>query len=659
MKTPGIRIVLLAIALLFCAIPGNAVKAIDIEEELRLLERGKPLPKHISYAQYRVAVFTYEDPYGTGLGNDLAALVGNHILLNSGVGSLGVLRPKGQLSPTTRSSLSYFDKVDQLIEAQEVSLAVWGMIRRVGENLVIDTYAQIPRKISEQYFVWQLKLPERMGGATLKAHLRPNRIHLQKLSIPSRSPDRIIDAARQLELLRKEPDSAAEVIGHLPQGEVYWVTERRGDWAQFMTRSGLTGWATTAGNCISECRLLLNAAQYAANLLTYMRYRHKTPPAMAGLSTDTLAVTEQIRALEALNGDLHQILGTSLALAERWTGPRRLTGQDPTTKIERGSGVPPGGAAFANLRMLALIAYKLQVAFQRQIKDAGSSGGPRLIYEKLRIPTAAVESMAFDLAEASLLDPENIDVLNNLAVVFKYAGRTKRSKLARRLMSIILGGVVTTEVILAAGEPPQQVTVSRAEATFKDASLNRDEALKNLSLTEAEDALLLAEKTASQLALLSQNNRLMAEIEKARMTADIAGQTSSVVRDLVALPRQAAPTALAFAGRGTGNIGITAKSLDVAEELCKLVWSFDRMALERDDAELKQTVRKASQSIRSTIREVANTADYIAATSLNAVEVGLASELKVRSQNIQYCIIDEEEEPPCEGPDCDPCASCV
>jgi hypothetical protein len=229
-------------------------------------------------------------------------------------------------------------------------------------------------------------------------------------------------------------------------------------------------------------------------------------------------------------------------------------------------------------------------------------------------------------------------------------------------MSIILGSMgLTNEFVWSAEEPPvQQVTVLSAEATFKDASLNRDQALKNLSLTEAEDALLLAEKAASQLAVLSQDNRLMAEIEKARMTADIAGQTSSVVRDLVALPRQAVPTALAFTGSGTGNIGIAERSLDVAEGLCKLVWSFDRMALERGDAELKQTVRKAAQSIRATIREVANTADYIAGTSQIAAEVSLAEELKGRSQNIQYCIIDEEEGlPPCEGPDCDPPASAV
>jgi hypothetical protein len=436
-KTLGKKTALVIVALLFGAMPANAMKAIDIEAELRLLEQGKPLPKHIPFAQYRVAIFTYEDPDETGLGNDLAALVGSHILLHSGVSSLGVLRYEGQLSPTRDSRLSYFDKVDQLIEAQEVSLAVWGMIRLVGDNLVIDTYAQIPRKISEQYFSWQLRLPERMGGATLQAHLRPDRIHLQNLSSSSRSPEGIIDAARQLELLRKSPDSSAEIVGHLPQGEVYWVTKRRGDWVKFQTLSGLTGWSNFAGNCISDCRLLLNSAQYAASLLTYMQNREKTPRAMIGLSTASLAVAEQIKALDALNGDKDQIMGVALTLATKWSGPRRLTGLDSTTKIDRGNGVPPGGAAFANLRTLAMIAYDLQVAFQREVMRAGSSSGHRRIYEKLKISTEAVESMAFELAEASLFDPENVDVLHNLAVLFQYAGRNEKSQLARSLAQSI------------------------------------------------------------------------------------------------------------------------------------------------------------------------------------------------------------------------------
>jgi hypothetical protein len=230
------------------------------------------------------------------------------------------------------------------------------------------------------------------------------------------------------------------------------------------------------------------------------------------------------------------------------------------------------------------------------------------------------------------------------------------------LLCILLGcqGLTFENAWAAEASSDENVTVAKAEVSFNEASKKRDQALELLSLILAEQALEDAENAAEQLAALSQDNRLMSEIGQARMTADIAGKTSSVVRDIVALPRQAVPAALAFAGRGTGNIGIAARSLDVAERLCKLVWSFDRMALERDDGELKQTVREASQSIRYTIKEVADTADYIAGTSQIAEEVSLAEELKDRSQNIQYCTIDEEEGlPPCEGPDCEAPASAV
>jgi hypothetical protein len=44
-----------------------------------------------------------------------------------------------------------------------------------------------------------------------------------------------------------------------------------------------------------------------------------------------------------------------------------------------------------------------------------------------------LRSIAFRLAEASLEDPRNTDVLHNLAVLFEYAGDTERAALAGRL----------------------------------------------------------------------------------------------------------------------------------------------------------------------------------------------------------------------------------
>ena len=204
----------------------------------------------------------------------------------------------------------------------------------------------------------------------------------------------------------------------------------------------------------------------------------------------------------------------------------------------------------------------------------------------------------------------------------------------------------------------KNVMVSDVEASLNNASEMRDKALEVLSLFLATKALEDAETAALQLTALSENSRLMAEIYNARLTAGLAEQSSNVVTDIVTLPRKAVTISLSYTGRATGNIPITAGSLDIAERLCKLSWSFDRMALERGDAGLKQAASKAGESIRATIKEVAHTADYITGTSENAEEVSLAKELKDRSQNIQYCIIDEEERvPECIGPDCDPLAA--
>ena len=254
---------------------------------------------------------------------------------------------------------------------------------------------------------------------------------------------------------------------------------------------------------------------------------------------------------------------------------------------------------------------------------------------------------------------------------------------------LLASNIMKLELAYCADESSDDtVTISTAQKTIIKASDKRDNAAKMTSLVLAEEALADAETAAFQLTRLSQENELMAEsekkrmtggfagqksnedadedsrsvneIEKARMITDLAGQNSEVVADIVTMPRQAIATALSFSGRGTGNIGLAQKSLEVAERLCRLVWNFDRLAIERNDAELKQSVRKAAQSIRFTIKQVANTADYIASTSAITEEVKLAEELKDQSQHIQYCTIDQEEQiVPCEDPDCDPPASAV
>ena len=120
---------------------------------------------------------------------------------------------------------------------------------------------------------------------------------------------------------------------------------------------------------------------------------------------------------------------------------------DKWTRIDRGKGTPPGGAAFANIQSLARLAMALQRAYDQRQSDLA----PRLerVRERLELQHGemwvghvpndvaleadVVRDIAFDLANASLYDPRNSDVLSNLAVLFDYAGDAKRSELARTL----------------------------------------------------------------------------------------------------------------------------------------------------------------------------------------------------------------------------------
>ncbi len=402
-----------------------------MDRELRLLQMGQLPPRHIAGAEFRVAVFAYEDPHGTELGNALAALVGRHVLLRSGVSSIGVIRYEGTLEPTAETRLSYFDKVEALTAAQEASLAVWGLVRVAGDELVIDSFVQIPRPSLETHFTWKLRLPAAMGGEALSAHLRPDRIHVQRLRIPATARGDLAEAAASIDLLRSEPRPDAAPAGRLPRGQTYYVSRRSGDWVLLRT-GNREGWAPLESHCLGPCRPLLDAGQFAGGLLAHMSSPDASPHAPAGLTTEALAVEEQLAALDGLNaGRPEEIEEQSLAVVQRWIGPARRQGLDAERGIDRGGGLPPGGAAFRNVEALARIALSLQRAF-RQIDDV-PEGRTQETYDTLALPQAEVAEVAFDLAQASLDDPRNRDVLDNLATLFAYAGESQRADLARSL----------------------------------------------------------------------------------------------------------------------------------------------------------------------------------------------------------------------------------
>lgn len=405
---------------------------VSMDRELHLLLMGQTPPRHIPGAEFRVAVFTYDDPHDTKLGNALAALVGRHVLLRSGVRSIGVIGYTGSYKRSAELPWSYFDRVEKLTEAQQASLAIWGMIQRLGEDLVIDTYVQIPKHAREQYFTWRLRLPESMGGGDLVARLRPDRVHVQRLRLPASAGGEFAEAAASIARLRGEPRPEAPVIGKITLDEVYYVKERHEDDWVYLVSSDFEGWAPLESHCEGHCRALLEAGGFAGGVLAHMARPDFVPQARPRQTAEALAVEEQLQALEGLNaGQPQEIYEQTVATVEKWIGPSRLEGLDDERGIDRGSGLPPGGAAFANLRALGHIALALQEDFRR-LGDVPEEE-TKAAFDSVEVDIDVVSDIAFDLAEASLDDPRNTDVLHNLAVLFDYVGDSGRAGLARSL----------------------------------------------------------------------------------------------------------------------------------------------------------------------------------------------------------------------------------
>ncbi len=410
--------------ILVATFPAAAIERVDVEEQLRIIASGENPTPRISGAEFRIGTFTYEDPDGTGLGNALAALVGHEMLLNTNVRSLGVLVFEGSLSPKPGDRLGYYDKVDQVTEAQGVSIATWGVVRRIDDELLIDTFVQIPPEAVETHFAWDHALPEAMGGGVLRSRLRPDRIRVQRLRVPASALDSFVAAAGMLSQLREAPTRSSRVQGNVPKGEVYYVRERADEWALLQTQRD-RGWVPIRGHCTGPCAPLLEAAAFAAALVRFMANPDDPPipEVTPGLSADALAVSEQLEALVGLRRFAQGSMRQPIALASRWTGPERSTGPDALSGIDRGAGVPPGGAAFANLQAIAAIGAALDQTRRR----TGAA------FNELDLPQEAIRRLADDLAKASLDDPRNVDVLENLAVLFDAVGDQRRAGLAREI----------------------------------------------------------------------------------------------------------------------------------------------------------------------------------------------------------------------------------
>lgn len=378
-----------------------------LDEQRRALVESK---EQFSRVRNKVAVFTFEDPDGTGLGNALSFLLSKHMLFSTEVGSYAIVNFQSDLSHKGGDGLTYFDKVEKLTRDLGYTIAVWGRIAERGDRLQIDAFVQMPDDKAADRFKRSLTLVDQeQRNLRLTASLTPQRFQVQRWFVSREGASQFQVAAEQLRQLRSFPATTADIVHSLPENQVYRVIESTGDWVHLALDDGQAGWTSVRAFCRDECAQLLTAADFANDLVAFAE--GKAPrPLGKGATREALAVHEQMLALT----ELHDEPQASTKLVNRWLDASPDDRLDPVTEIDRGDGRPPGGAGLENIRAIA------------ELADAG----PSLDRERAR-------EIAGELAEASLSDPTNIDVLRNLSALFAYLGDTRRQGIAEEIAASV------------------------------------------------------------------------------------------------------------------------------------------------------------------------------------------------------------------------------
>jgi hypothetical protein len=361
-----------------------------------------------------VAVFSYDDPARTGLGNTLARIMAHRILIVGGRVSLGVIRYESfALGRTSVEELTYFDRVDRVLHAQRVTMAVWGSIHPTAGGWRVDTFLQIAGPDIPR---WTQRLATGSTDCgTLQAHLKPERVALQSLVIGQDDLERLRRQGDELLLLRQSPGGRS--IRILSTNTFYKVVKIEMDFVQVETTREW-GWLPAAPKCGGACEELVAAADFAAHFVRFLRKREAPyePSFDRALGPDALAIVEQIRALnpflwlsstKPVTADARARLQESIRLANEWS-------RTDATVDTRSQVAQVGRAVFANVRALSRIALLARVADERARRSE-------------------IKEIAFELAQAVQDDPRNVDALENLALLFRCAGDAERSRVAAEL----------------------------------------------------------------------------------------------------------------------------------------------------------------------------------------------------------------------------------
>lgn len=415
------RAAVVLLGLLSMVSAAQSAVAIDAERELDRIRSGAFIQPRIPGASYRLAVCSYGDPDDMGLGDALAALVGHAVLTETRVSSLGILRYVGRLTPRADEPLGYFERVEMLTRSQQPTASIWGHVRRERDGAIVDTYLQLPEQTVARGLVLRRRLPATMGGGELVARIGSDRLLVQRLSLGAADLVAVRAAAADVAQLRSRPEASAPVVGRLPLESVYTLIGEQGDWVRVSNPVAGTGWVRRRGHCNGGCAALLEAAAFAGSLLGYLEAERELAVG-ASLTDEARVFADQARAVSALrHAPPREAAGIALRLIDRW--------QPQPRNPQRSS--PPGGAGSANLRLMARVSGEIEQAVLREM-DRGRPPSEAAL--RAAPAPEAIREIAFEAAEATLVDPRDAELLHNLRLLFTYGGDPQRAALAGRLL---------------------------------------------------------------------------------------------------------------------------------------------------------------------------------------------------------------------------------
>jgi hypothetical protein len=373
---------------------GDAEKAI-VNFRDAIGARGEKLFPQV---RNRVAAFTYDDPHATGLGDPIAFLLSKKLLFSTRVSSFAIVNYRRGADRDLPGNLTYFDRVDAVTKDQNFPLAIWGRLSGTERGVRIDSYLQVPGDADTRAYLRSVQLPTAMGGGTLTARLKPDRILLQTLDVGPDAIDLFRTAARQVATLRATPDVSAPVTGRLgdggdDRGPVHSIIGSERDWVRLRLADGSSGWTSVDQFCTGICGALLDVAGFANDVIA-IPAGLAAKPVPKSLTREATAMSQQLTALASLDAN-------------------------PAKTIEIAQQSARDGAGFANLLAVARVRAELNRASAR-----GAT------FDRIKIDAKIIRQIVQPLVEASIADPSDVHAVQNLAVLFGYLGDDKRRGLA-------------------------------------------------------------------------------------------------------------------------------------------------------------------------------------------------------------------------------------